>query len=445
MSASSQPIRTKQYPPNYAVEKVTYRGRSDRFLHVWLLWLVVTALSVAMCNGMEPELNLRAECNADESTKLWEITEHTLSRFEVGGVNLALYKQENEVWQTKVSPEASEPFDLYEDFNIADQITGDESWNELTTYRKLLERPSLSFYVDKVARKRWLPTMGYSQPHVFSLKYAHELTKSGDSEEERVAIMDLLPTKADYVAKPTHFSRSDGVWLVKQNTEDGITRFRNTGPTTMDAKEMTAGYASFDSEHLARHISEFLHRKSKMGSWVQENLNAGMVIEELFTDVTNENAPPLEFCMFTIWGKVWLAQPKQANRINLGFFHRDGTKFFESQPGSVPDWLDFSELVKIAEDLGANKDMFRTDIFVGVPAGVLRAGATTEERIAAVQIAVNECEIHPETYVDDEIREEGARLWIAGYKMGNYRVVPNTEVPPSFLETGSFALPAGDA
>jgi hypothetical protein len=180
-------------------------------------------------------------------------------------------------------------------------------------------------------------------------------------------------------------------------------------------------------------------------SWAQENLNAGMVIEELFTDVTNEYAPPLEFCMFTIWGKVWLAQPKQVNQINLGFFHRDGTDFFESQPGSVPDWLDFSELVKIAENLGANKDMIRIDFLVGVPAGALRAGATTEERIAAVQIAVSECEIHPGTYFDDEIREEGARLWIAGYKMGNYRVVPNTEVPPSFLETGSFALRAGAA
>jgi hypothetical protein len=132
MSVSSQPTY-----PNYAVEKVAYRGRSNRFLHAWFLGLVVTASSVGMCNGEEPELKMRAECNADggASTKLWEITEHTLSRFEVGGVNLALYKQENEAWQTKVSsPEASsEPFDLYEDFNIADQITGDEDWYDLLT------------------------------------------------------------------------------------------------------------------------------------------------------------------------------------------------------------------------------------------------------------------------------------------------------------------------
>jgi hypothetical protein len=256
--------------------------------------------------------------------------------------------------------------------------------------------------------------------------------------------MDLLPIKEDYVAKPSHFGESDGVWLVKQNTEDGITRFRNTGATTMAPQEMTAGDASFNSEHLARSLSEYLHRKNYVESWAQINLNAGMIIEELFTDVTNEYAPPYEFCMFTIWGKVWIAQPKEANRIQLGFFHRDGTKSFAAQPGSLPDWLDFSELVKIAEKLGANKDMYRIDILVGVPAGAVRAGATTEERMAAVQIAVNECSLYPATFMDDEIREEGARLWIAGYKMGNYRIVPNTEVPPSFLETWSFALPAED-
>jgi hypothetical protein len=438
MSVSSQPTY-----PNYAVEKVTC-GRTNRILHVWFLGLlVVTALSVAMCNGEEPELQMRAECNADESTKLWEKTEHTFSRFEVGGVNLALYKQGKQAEQTKASPEA-EPFELYDDFNIADQITGDESWDDLTAYRRVLERPSLSFYIDKVARKRWLPTVGFSQPRVFSLKYVHELTESGNAEDERNAIMDLLPIKADYAAKPTHTSTSKGVWLVKQNTEDGITRFSNH-----DSSHIVGTSFEGEREHLVRGLSEFLHRdpdddESIPDQWTMRNVNPGMVIEELFTDVTNEYAPPLEFCIFTIWGKVWVAQMHDIATDRWSFVDPNGI-MLANQVGSIPDWLDFSELVKIAEKLGANKDMFRTDIFVGVPAGAVRVGASREERIAAVQIAVNECAMYPTTsFVDDAICEEGARLWIAGYKMGNYRVVPNTEVPPSFLETGSFALPAGD-
>ena len=48
MAVSSQPTY-----PNCAVEKGTYRGRSNRFLHVWFLGLAVTASSVGVCDGEE--------------------------------------------------------------------------------------------------------------------------------------------------------------------------------------------------------------------------------------------------------------------------------------------------------------------------------------------------------------------------------------------------------
>jgi hypothetical protein len=445
--------------PNCAVvKKVSYR-RSKWFLRMGFL-VITTAFSVGVCNGEEPEMKLGVECKADESKKVWEKSEFTLSHFEVGGVNLALYKQEAE--QIKVSPE-SDPFELYEDFNIADQITGEENWADLITYRRLLERPSLSFYVDKVARKRWLPTMGISQPHVFALKYTHELTDSGKSKDERRAIMKLLPSKADYAAKPTHMLSTNGVWLVKHNTEDGITHFSNT------AKEMT-GDEAFDARLLAKGVSKFLHQKANADlskddpeSWVLRNVKPGIVIEQLFTDVENEDIPPLEFNIFTVWGKVWVAQMNVVDeddedddrvfeRFYEGYVHRNGSMLIDhSDPNyelsdTVPDWLDYAELVRIAENLGAHKDMFRTDIFVGVPAGVLKAGATKEERMAAVQIVVSESEIYPTTtFPDENICEEGARLWIAGYKMGNHRIIPNTEVPAAFLETGFCALSACDA
>jgi hypothetical protein len=439
MAVSSLPT-----DPNYAVEKGSYR-RSNWFLLMRSL-LLTTALSVGLCNGEEPELQLRVECNADVGTKVWEKTDRTLSHFEVGGVNLALYKQEQEVEQTKASPEA-EPFELYEDFDIADQITGDENWADLIAYRRLLERPSLSFYVDKVARKRWLPTMGFSQPRLFALKYAHELTESRNLEDEHMAMMDLLPTKSDYAAKPTHMSSTYGVWLVKHKTKDGI-------PRVSDSANKMTGDAEFDGSPLVDGLVEYLHKKANdeshddPESWALRNVNPGIVIEELFTHVTNENVPPMEFNIFTIWGKVWIAQMNvvvEEGRFNDGFAFRNGT-MLPGQHGTIPKWLDFAELVRIAERLGANKDMFRTDIFVGVPAGVLRAGATRKERMASVQFAVSESEIYPTTvFWDKTICEEGARLWIAGYKMGNHRIVPNTEVPTAFLETGFCALSACEA
>ena len=66
-----------------------------------------------------------------------------LSDFVVAGVNLASYGM--------IHPK----FQLYDDFNIGPMLKGKESWKELLKIRSSLQRPSLSWYVDKVARKRW--------------------------------------------------------------------------------------------------------------------------------------------------------------------------------------------------------------------------------------------------------------------------------------------------
>jgi hypothetical protein len=161
-------------------------------------------------------------------------------------------------------------------------------------------------------------------------------------------------------------------------------------------------------------------------------------VEERYADFENEYAPPGEFNIFTIWGKVWVGQYNYVtdnNRWCAGFVYRNGTMTAGSS-SEYPPWVDWPHLVEIAERLGANKDMFRTDIFVGVPAGAAESG---EERRKAIKYAVSESEIYPTTiFTDDILAEEAARLWIAGYKMGIYRTIPNTEVPQEFIDNGGF-------
>jgi hypothetical protein len=109
------------------------------------------------------------------------------------------------------------------------------------------------------------------------------------------------------------------------------------------------------------------------------------------------------------------------------------------------------ELIRQAEIMGKNKDMFRYDAFVGLPwtaAPPLEEGKCThsnnnddcQERSDMVRIAASEQEIYPTTiFGDDELTEEAARLWIAGYEMGNYQTVPDDEVPEEFLSTGMLS------
>jgi hypothetical protein len=239
-------------------------------------------------------------------------------------------------------------------------------------------------------------------------------------------------------------SLSHGTCLVSYDAANGITRYSSNATAVSEEEE-------FNPELMASFLAEHLHYKATgWESWTLQNVKPGIIIEERFTDLYCFECPPPEFKIFVIWGRVWVVNldtVEGGNKWTAGFFHRNGTLVATSHDfGGNPletwlDWVDFSRVIEIAERLGAHKDLLRVDIFVGVPAS--SSAATKEERMAKVEYAVSELSFHPTTiFTDDEIIDEGARLWIAGYKMGNYRIVPNAEVPKMFFETGSLPLEA---
>jgi len=390
-----------------------------------------------------PELSVEPiaqDSCTNESTMRWDKpkTSQTYSEFIVAGRNLADY---GFVEVDSSVKNESEPFDLYEDFDIGDQIKGDETFNELLAYRQALKRPSLSFYVDKVERKRWLPSQGFDQPKQYFNAYKSELTTTQDLKDETEAILKQLPNETDYVAKPSHQSTGYGTWIVGYNNDTGVAR-TSRHARELDEEEIPVQRVAEDvAAGLAKSVNE---AAPVFESWALFNVRPGLIIEERFSNVECEDCTPAEFNVFTIWGRVWLAkyQTETEDGMFFGFIHRNGTMADDSPEDGYPDYVDFSRLVKMAETLGANKDMFRTDVFVGVPSGTVKKGATLEERLAAVRYAISECEIFPTTRfesIDDTTRpmeDEAARLWIAGYKMGNYQTVPNMEVPIEFMESG---------
>mmetsp|Transcript_19499 Transcript_19499/g.36866 ORF Transcript_19499/g.36866 Transcript_19499/m.36866 type:complete len:459 (-) Transcript_19499:112-1488(-) len=352
--------------------------------------------------------------------KVWERTEYTVDEFTVAGINIADFG--------KVPL-----FQLFDDFDISSMIRGDEDWPDLMEYRNGLTRPTLSFYVDKVARKRWLPTMGFPQPKVHFLSYANEMTETGELEDEKQVIRDALPTIGSYCAKPTHMSLTKGTWLV-DHLEDGSTRFSVHGRILQDH-----GVQSI-TDVIADKLAESLHEKAdEIESYaLREGTQPGLVVEERWVAHDDPNAPPHEFNMFTIWGKVFVGQwntVQEENRYCDGFIYRNRTlaEGFDYATGyQLPDWVPWDELVEIAEHLGANKDMFRTDIFVGRPASA--------EPDSPLQIGVSESEIFPTTvFVSDRLSREAARLWVAGYVMGIYEVIENFEVPAEFAARGQLS------
>ena len=90
---------------------------------------------------------------------MWTRTKHTLTNFEVAGVNLALYEMVGHQNTTEPSVDI-EPFELYQDFDIGSRIKGDEDWWDMNhLYKKTIKTRSTSFYHDKIAIKKWLTSL----------------------------------------------------------------------------------------------------------------------------------------------------------------------------------------------------------------------------------------------------------------------------------------------
>ena len=372
--------------------------------------------------------------------KKFSISNFTQKEFIVNGVNLAQYSLEDGKKGSDQTVHLTKYYELFEDFSIKEQIGHRYFiWGKLNRFRHDLERDSLSFYGDKVASKRVYEARGIPQvQHV--VRYRHEL-KGKNAKATSEEILNLIPKNQSYVAKSSHLSGSYGVHVVKYNTKTkkhSILFSRKQGRGA-DARENFA----YNETEVAEAILENLHSKSdETESYAIRQVKPGLVIEERFAALGgSDQVPAVEFNVFTVWGKVLFAHYKTGNSMCLGVFDRDG-KVIDYQGAEIPDWVDWPKVIALAETMGAHKDYLRVDIFAGVPADspVLEldpndANARTQQR-EAVQIVVNEVAFHSTLEIPSIAKNELHRLWLAGYKMGIYKYVPNSEVPPAFVQKG---------
>jgi hypothetical protein len=386
----------------------------------------------------------QAHLNEENVHDCVNLADFTTDEFMVAGVNLGQYSNDatnNISHQTSdysTYQSLQDPFLLFEDFDISDWIRGNEGWLEMISYRREMERPSLSWNVDKVALKRWLSDHRYPLPKQYFLMYKDELvTASGTKEEEAAVILQNLPTAHGYCAKPSHMSMTMGNWLVDLNPNVGEVKF-----TTMGSR--LSSDVSFDPAECADSLAEALQRQAlSMESWALQMVRPGLVVEELFSSHEDRDLPPHEFSVFVVWGRTYMAQwafahPQDSQRHVMGNFYRNGTQAPGCvQVGPIPEWVPWKELLRLAEDLAGNKDMLRVDLFVGVP--------RYSSNETGVSVAVSELELYPTTmFCTPFIADEMARLWVAGYKIGNYKAVPNTQVPDDFKNKATLTAPAAE-
>lgn len=369
---------------------------------------------------------------APDRQHYWEKTEFTTDSHVVAGVNLAAYalfgNDSRERFPTNV-----EPFDLFEDFNIGEKIRGDEGWWDIQTYKRHQGKDfdSLTFYVDKVAQKRWLPTIGYDVPKSFALRYKTEI------KVRQRAVKNIIPKDTSFVAKSSHFSAAKGVIIVqccKGNQHQQVGRMLSSTFSGSAFKEETFDVAKTDYRAIAaKELAENMGRLDKTSEDAQLRLTPGLVIEERFftpDDSSGDDLPAIEFKCFVIWGRFWISHYRRGPH-DRGYWNRAGKLVFKKSEGkerSLPDFVDWPRVVRMAEDRAKHMDLLRVDIYVGKGSDSLRRPKT--------RYVLSEVEMEQTSQFHPDLHEEGSRLIIAGYKIGNYRLVKNNEIPKVYFDNG---------
>ena len=142
----------------------------------------------------------------------------------------------------------------------------------------------------------------------------------------------------------------------------------------------------------------------------------GVVVEECFTAYDKDVEPALEFKFLFILGCVYVANRQHGGWHGEwwpGVVNQNGTMVKGSGIKTIPEWVNWPHLVvDVAECLGAHKDMFHVDLFVGVPAGspALWKKASQSERKAVVQHMVSEVSLASSEPLPAEILEEATCL-----------------------------------
>ena len=330
-----------------------------------------------------------------------------------------------------------QPYELFYNFDISHLIRPGMSWYELLDIRQQLRRPTLSFYVDKRQYKARMTELGIDIPQIYHVQNADPAADEATFERITQSLENLLAVQKDYVAKPTHLSCSDQVYVVK----NGLNIYSKL-------------HAPVQPRLVAANMTMALRTRSSVWgeSWALHHVPPGVLIEERISAGGDDDTAALEFKTIVIWGRVWASEVKRGTDT-IQILGRDGRGL--QGEGQHPDLVqvDWARVRSLAERLAVHTDCFRVDIFVAEALASRRSGLTAlDETRAEEEDEYKEEEEEEEEdqqqhqqpertrisrYLVSEVEifmtqslpmfEQAAALWLEGYSR-RIVLIPNGEI-----------------
>jgi hypothetical protein len=306
-----------------------------------------------------------------------------------------------------------EPYKLYSNFDISHLIRPGMSWYELLDIRQQLRRPTLSFYVDKRQYKARMTELGIDIPQIYHVQNADPAADEATFESITQSLENLLAVQKDYVAKPTHLSCSDQVYVVK----NGLNIYSKL-------------HAPVQPRLVAANMTMALRTRSSVWgeSWALHHVPPGILIEERISAGGDDDTAALEFKTIVIWGRVWASEVKRGTDT-LQILGRDGRGL--QGEGQHPDLaqVEWARVRSLAERLAVHTDCFRVDIFVAEALASRRSGLTALDETRAEEEEEEEEEEEKEERHHQHHQQQPERARISRYLVSEVEIFMTQSLP----------------
>ncbi|KOO24238.1 hypothetical protein Ctob_001252 [Chrysochromulina tobinii] len=150
--------------------------------------------------------------------------------------------------------------------------------------------------------------LGIDIPQIYHVQNADPAADEATFESITQSLENLLAVQKDYVAKPTHLSCSDQVYVVK----NGLNIYSKL-------------HAPVQPRLVAANMTMALRTRSSVWgeSWALHHVPPGILIEERISAGGDDDTAALEFKTIVIWGRVWASEVKRGTDT-LQILGRDG-------------------------------------------------------------------------------------------------------------------------
>jgi hypothetical protein len=222
------------------------------------------------------------------------------------------------------------------------------------------------------------------------------------------------------------------VWLTKTV---GNRTYIGNGKTAMEENN------DFTTREIVKDLATSLDKVmtmcgSRPESIALQNVKPGIMVDERFTSLHgDDDRGCMELKVHAIWGRAWMVYWRGGVDGVQRFFNRNCNQLLWEGKSTLfqSGWIGNESLLLVSTWERTKICFALTCLSVS-----LRRSTTPQEEVLTSSPPCDMLFLKQKSTPirgTERVFDEGGRLWLAGYRIGNYKTIPDSEVPSAFMSS----------